>query len=76
MSKSRTRLIWVAEEQSEIVGYIVATVLDGNAHIGQVSVAPTFARQGIGHLLISHVEDWGRSNRRPATTLTTFRDVP
>ena len=69
-------LIWVAEEQGEIAGYIVATVLDGNAHIGQVSVAPGYARQGIGHLLISHVEDWGRSNSRPATTLTTFRDVP
>jgi ribosomal protein S18 acetylase RimI-like enzyme len=69
-------LIWVAEEQGEIAGYIVATVLDGNAHIGQVSVAPAFARQGIGHQLICHVEDWGRSNNRPATTLTTFRDVP
>jgi GNAT superfamily N-acetyltransferase len=69
-------LIWVAEQQGEIAGYIVATVLDGNAHIGQVSVAPEYARQGIGRLLISHAEDWGRSNTRPATTLTTFRDVP
>jgi GNAT superfamily N-acetyltransferase len=69
-------LIWVAEERGEIAGYIVATVIDGNAHIGQVSVAPAFARQGIGRRLISHVEDWGRRNSRPATTLTTFRDVP
>jgi GNAT superfamily N-acetyltransferase len=69
-------LIWVAEEQGEIAGHVVATVLDGNAHIEQVSVAPAFTRQGIGHQLISHVEDWGRSNSRPATTLTTFRDVP
>jgi GNAT superfamily N-acetyltransferase len=69
-------LIWVAEEQGEIAGYILATVLDGNAHIGQVSVAPAYARQGIGSLLISHLETWGRSNRRPATTLTTFRDIP
>ena len=69
-------LIWVAEEQGEIAGHIVATVLDDNAHIEQVSVAPAFARQGIGHQLISHVEDWGRSNSRPATTLTTFRDRP
>jgi ribosomal protein S18 acetylase RimI-like enzyme len=42
-------LIWVAEEQGEIAGHIVATVLDGNAQIEQVSVAPAFARQGIGH---------------------------
>jgi|SRR5664280_432959 len=69
-------LIWVAEERGEIAGYIVAVVLDGKAHIGQVSVAPAFARQGIGHQLIANVEDWGRSNSRPATTLTTFRNVP
>jgi GNAT superfamily N-acetyltransferase len=72
----RQGLIWVAEEQGEIAGYIVAAVLDGNAHIGQVSVSPAYARQGIGRRLINHVEDWGRSNSRPATTLTTFRDVP
>jgi GNAT superfamily N-acetyltransferase len=69
-------LIWVAEVDREIAGYIVATVLDGNAHIQQVSVAPAYARQRIGHLLISHVEDWGSRHNRPATTLTTFRDVP
>jgi GNAT superfamily N-acetyltransferase len=44
--------------------------------VAEVSVAPAFARQGIGHQLIAHVEDWGRSNNRRATTLTTFRDVP
>lgn len=69
-------LIWVAEVHGEIAGYIVATVLDGNAHIQQVSVAPAYARQRIGHQLISHVEDWGGRHSRPATTLTTFRDVP
>lgn len=69
-------LIWVAQEHGEIAGYIAATVLDGNAHIGQVSVDPGYARRGIGRLLICHVEEWARRNRWPATTLTTFRDVP
>jgi GNAT superfamily N-acetyltransferase len=69
-------LVWVAEQHGEVAGYIVATVLDGNAHIEQVSVAPASARQGVGRQLISHVEEWGRRNDRPATTLTTFRDVP
>ena len=68
--------VWVAEVDGEIAGYIVATVLDRNAHIGQVSVAPAYARQGLGRLLITHLEAWGRGNNRPATTLTTFRDVP
>lgn len=69
-------LIWVAEEQGKIAGYVVAKVLDGNAHVEQVSVAPVYARRGIGRQLVSHVEEWGRRNDRPATTLTTFRDVP
>ena len=69
-------LVWVAEQQGIIAGYIVAAVLDGNAHIQQVSVAPAHARQGVGRRLIAHLEDWGVRNDRPATTLTTFRDVP
>jgi ribosomal protein S18 acetylase RimI-like enzyme len=68
-------LVWVAQQDAKVAGYIVATVLDGNAHIEQVSVAPAYARQGVGRLLVSHVEEWGRGNDRPATTLTTFRDV-
>ncbi|ABP54497.1 GNAT family N-acetyltransferase [Salinispora tropica] len=72
----RQGLIWVAEEGDRTVGYVMAAVLDGNAHIEQVSVAPTHARRGVGRRLISHVERWGRRNGRPATTLTTFRDVP
>lgn len=72
----RQGLVWVAEESERVTGYVVATVLDGNAHIEQVSVAPTHARRGIGRRLMAHLETWGRRNDRPATTLTTFRDVP
>ncbi len=69
-------LIWVAEEEAKVAGYVVAAVLDGNAHIEQVSVAPAYGRRGIGRRLIFHVEEWGRRDGRQATTLTTFRDVP
>jgi len=67
---------WVAERDGEVVGYICAEVVDGNTHIEQVSVAPTHARQGIGARLVGFVESWGQREGRPATTLTTFRDVP
>jgi ribosomal protein S18 acetylase RimI-like enzyme len=69
-------LVWVGEQHGTVAGYIVARVVDGNAHIEQVSVSPAYARQGVGRRLISHVEEWGRCNDRSATTLTTFRDVP
>ena len=68
--------IWVAEVNVEVAGYIVAIVVDGNAHIEQVSVSPAYAPQGIGRRLMGHIEAWGRDHELPATTLTTFRDVP
>ncbi len=68
--------VWVAQVGSEVAGYVVGEVLDGNAHIAQVSVAPTYAGRAIGRALIEAVESRGRAAGRPATTLTTFRDVP
>lgn len=68
--------IWVAQEGEEIAGYVMAEVLDGNAHVAQVSVDPAWSRRGTGRRLVAVVEDWGRAAGRPATTLTTFRDVP
>ncbi len=70
------RRTWVAEHDGEVTGYIAAEVLDGNTHVEQVSVAPDHARQGIGALLLEFVEAWGAAAGRPATTLTTFKDVP
>jgi predicted N-acetyltransferase YhbS len=67
---------WVAERDGEVVGYISAEVLDQNTHVGQVSVPPAHARQGIGARLVGFVEAWGQREGRPATTLTTVRDVP
>lgn len=68
--------IWVAERGGVIAGYALAEVLDGNAHVAQVSVAPEHAGQAIGRQLVEIVEEWGRRAGRPATTLTTFSDVP
>lgn len=68
--------LWVTEVGSEVAGYISAEVLDGNAHIAQVSVAPDYAGRALGRAMLEFVEEWGRATGRPATTLTTFRDVP
>ncbi|HYF71786.1 MAG TPA: GNAT family N-acetyltransferase, partial [Nocardioides sp.] len=32
--------VWVAQVGAEVAAYVVAEVLDGNAHVAQVSVAP------------------------------------
>lgn len=67
--------LWVTEVGSEVAGYISAEVLDGNARVAQVSVAPAYAGRALGRAMIEFLEDWGRAASRPATTLTTFRDV-
>ena len=68
--------LWVTEVGSEVAGYVAAEVLDGNAHVAQVSVAPDYAGRALGRAMIELVEAWGRAAGRSATTLTTFRDVP
>lgn len=68
--------VWVTQVGPEVAGYVVAEVLDGNAHVAQVSVAPDFAGRALGRAMIEHVEEWGRGAGCPATTLTTFTDVP
>lgn len=60
----------------ETAGYAAAEILDGCAHIAQVTVDPVHAGHGYGAALIAHVEQWGRVHGCRATTLTTFRSVP
>jgi GNAT superfamily N-acetyltransferase len=67
---------WVAVDADEPVAFVVVEVLDGGAHIGQISVHADHARRGIGRMLLDHVESWAREQRLNALTLTTFRSVP
>jgi GNAT superfamily N-acetyltransferase len=58
------------------VAYVLADVVDGYAHVEQVSVHPGHARRGIGRQLIDHVGAWAATNALAGLTLTTFADVP
>jgi GNAT superfamily N-acetyltransferase len=58
------------------VAYLLVDLVDGNAHIEQVSVHPGWGRQGIGRALICHLEGWAAGQGLTAVTLTTFADVP
>jgi GNAT superfamily N-acetyltransferase len=57
------------------VGFACVELVDGAAHIWQLSVHPRAARQGRGRALVEAVCEWARANGLPAVTLTTFRDV-
>ncbi|MFF4598912.1 GNAT family N-acetyltransferase [Amycolatopsis sp. NPDC001319] len=67
---------WVVDASGVVAAYLVADVVDGNGHVEQVSVLPSFARRGLGRELIETAEAWAGSLGLPALTLTTFRDVP
>ncbi len=59
----------------EIVGYLVASVVDGEGHVDQVSVVPRAAGQRIGSRLIDEAIAWTLASGFDAITLTTFTDI-
>jgi GNAT superfamily N-acetyltransferase len=68
---------WVwADGSDRPVAYLVSAIVDGNAHLEQVSVHPDHSGRGIGRALIDHFLTLAREQGMPAATLTTFRDVP
>ncbi|MFI5535210.1 GNAT family N-acetyltransferase [Nocardia sp. NPDC051900] len=67
---------WVWTDDDLPIGYLVAAVVDGNAHIEQVSVRPDHARRRIGKRLLDQAARWAAVAGLPAMTLTTFTEVP
>ncbi|HET6966393.1 MAG TPA: GNAT family N-acetyltransferase [Acidimicrobiales bacterium] len=58
------------------VGFAEVDVVDGTAHLAQLSVLPEHGRQGIGRALVEAACDWARGAGHDAITLTTFADIP
>ncbi|HEY3140632.1 MAG TPA: GNAT family N-acetyltransferase [Acidimicrobiales bacterium] len=69
---------WVAidGDQGAPVGYTLVDLVDGAAHIEQISVLPEFQGQGVGQRLLAEVRSWAAQTGRHALTLTTFAEVP
>ncbi|MEQ3551142.1 GNAT family N-acetyltransferase [Pseudonocardia nematodicida] len=67
---------FVDERAGEPVGYLLTEIVDGCAHVEQVSVLPALRGRRIGAGLVEHLAGWARDHRLPALTLTTYRDVP
>jgi GNAT superfamily N-acetyltransferase len=69
--------IWVIVETDtdEPLGYAVVDMVDGLAHIEQISVRASQGRRGLGTTLLEYICDWAADNGFGAVTLTTFRDV-
>jgi GNAT superfamily N-acetyltransferase len=58
------------------IGYLLLDVVDGAAHIEQISVHPSRARQRVGHTLIESAGSWAVAHGLHVLTLTTYVEVP
>lgn len=68
---------WVSTDDADRpVAYLLVAVVDGNAHVEQVSVHPDHARQGLGKALLDTAASWAQQRGLAALTLTTYSDVP
>ena len=68
---------WVSTDAADRpVGYLVALVLDGRAHVEQVSVLPTHRGERRGAALLDALAAWARERGLAELSLTTFADVP
>jgi GNAT superfamily N-acetyltransferase len=68
---------WVAVDGADQpVAYVLVDVVDGNAHVAQISVAPESQGQGVGRALLDQVRMWAVEANYPAITLTTFSGTP
>jgi GNAT superfamily N-acetyltransferase len=74
-------LAWIAEGRADDghpvpVGYALASTVDGEGHLDQVSVLEQATGRGIGSALVDVVLSWSAASGHPAVTLTTYGDVP
>ena len=70
-------LVWIAVTESDRpVGFAVVLIIDGLAHLHELSVTPQYGRQGIGTKLTQEVINWAKKANFPAITLSTFRNIP
>lgn len=68
---------WVVTDGADtVVAYVLVDVVDGNAHIEQVSVHPGHAHHGLGKALLDTAANWADHYGLAALTLMTYAHVP
>ena len=67
----RDSQIWLAEEQSALLGCVWLSRQDDHAHVGMLAVRPTRQAHGIGRRLLLHAEAIARSELKVASVEMT-----
>jgi GNAT superfamily N-acetyltransferase len=72
----RTGRLWVATRaEDEVVGFALASVVGGNAHLDELDVAPEHGRRGIGTALVKEFLRWAGEGGFAGATLITLRHI-
>jgi ribosomal-protein-alanine N-acetyltransferase len=66
---------WIAEEGSQIVGFLIADRAGPRAaHIVTIDVRAAYRRRGIGRILMDAAEEWARKQKLELIYLETAED--
>jgi len=69
--------LWIAADADDRpVGFAMASIVDGRAHLDEIDVQPDHGQRGLGRALVERVCAWAAAEGLPAVTLTTERDIP
>ncbi len=66
----------VTDTEDHPIGYLLGAVVDGHAHVEQVSVHPGHSGHAHGRRLIDTLDAWATDRGLAGLTLTTFADIP
>lgn len=69
------RLVWVAEDDGRLVGFVACEIFEDAFHVWELGVAREAQRRGLGRALMQAAIDEARRRGCRAVTLNTFRDV-
>lgn len=68
---------WVAvDDGGEPIGFVLVDLVDGDAHVEELSVRPDRQGQGVARALLAHVRAWAAASGLSGVTLSTFSQVP
>lgn len=73
---ARDGRLWVCRCRDHVVGFALATIMDGQPHLHELDVLPEHGRQGIGAALVETICDWAVAQGSTDVTLSTRMDVP
>jgi len=62
-------------DDGAVIGFALAEMIDGHAHLGQVSVRLGWQGRGVGRRLVAAVTGWAAERGLAPVTLCTFADV-